>query len=115
MKSIRRNIFETNSSSTHSLTICSRADFEDWKKGVLVFRRHQDQFVPIDEAIDEVKERVRKIDPENKGEVRDILRNYGFLTYDQWGDSEYLETFEQSYTTEHGDEIVAFGKYGYDG
>lgn len=30
---IRRGVFETNSSSTHSITICSPEDFELLKKG----------------------------------------------------------------------------------
>lgn len=28
---IRRNVFETNSSSVHSITMCSKDDFEKWK------------------------------------------------------------------------------------
>lgn len=115
MKSIRRSVFETNSSSTHSLTICSKADFEAWEKGIVVFRRYENQFVPLDKAIAEVKKHVKKLDLGNEEEVNDALKDYGFQTYDQWSNSEYLETFEQSHTTEHGDEIVAFGKYGYDG
>ena len=42
---------------------------------------------------------------------------YMFLTYDQffndWDVQEY-ETFAQSYTSPHGDEITAFGYYGHD-
>lgn len=115
MKSIRRSVFETNSSSTHSLTICSKADFEAWEKGIVVFRKYEDQFVPLDKAINEVKKSREKLDLGNEEEVSDALKDYGFLTYERWSDSEYLETFEYSHTTEHGDEIVAFGKYGYDG
>ena len=37
MKQIRRNVFETNSSSTHSLTMCSKSQFEDWKAGKVLF------------------------------------------------------------------------------
>ena len=30
---VRQGVFETNSSSTHTLTICSKEDYEDWKRG----------------------------------------------------------------------------------
>lgn len=30
---VRQGVFETNSSSTHTLTICSKEDYEDWKHG----------------------------------------------------------------------------------
>ena len=36
-KQIRRGVFETNSSSTHSLTMCSEEEFEQWKKGEVLF------------------------------------------------------------------------------
>lgn len=32
-RQIRRGVFETNSSSTHSLTMCSEEEFEQWKNG----------------------------------------------------------------------------------
>lgn len=30
---VRQGVFETNSSSTHTLTICSKDDFDKWKHG----------------------------------------------------------------------------------
>lgn len=32
-KQIRRYVFETNSSSVHSLTMCSGEEFKKWKNG----------------------------------------------------------------------------------
>jgi hypothetical protein len=29
---VRQGVFETNSSSTHTLTICSKNDFDKWGK-----------------------------------------------------------------------------------
>lgn len=37
------------------------------------------------------------------------------VTYDQFMDEAYLESFVGSYTTKNGDKVVAFGLYGYDG
>ena len=36
--SIRRNVFETNSSNEHSLTIINESTFQDWKQGKLLAR-----------------------------------------------------------------------------
>ena len=33
MKVIRRGVFETNSSSTHSITMCSKEDYDKWESG----------------------------------------------------------------------------------
>lgn len=30
---VRQGVFETNSSSTHTLTICSKDDYDSWKRG----------------------------------------------------------------------------------
>lgn len=93
MRVIRRGVFETNSSSTHSLCIASKEDFKKWKDGELVYDRWNDKLVPIEEA---------KYPEETQ-------------TYEEFTDDEYLEYFKQSYITKSGDEIIVFGKYGYNG
>ena len=37
MRQVRRGLFETNSSSTHSLTVCSKDEYQRWKDGKLLF------------------------------------------------------------------------------
>jgi hypothetical protein len=96
MKQIRYGVFETNSSSTHSITIVSEKEFEQWKKGELVYDNYKDTLIPIPEDFDSNNE-------------DDELR-----TYEQWKDFEYLEKYEQHYTTKSGDKIVVFGQYGND-
>jgi len=98
-KQIRFGVFETNSSSTHSLTMCSSEDYGKWKKGELIFDRECDELVPI---TDEVKKQIEE-------------DGWGFETYNQFFNDEYLEAYSNTYTTKSGDEIVAFGKFGYDG
>ena len=44
---IRRSVFETNSSSVHSLTICSKEEFQDWKDGKVFFNIHSEDFTPV--------------------------------------------------------------------
>jgi hypothetical protein len=41
--------------------------------------------------------------------------HYEVCTLDQFFNNEYLESFEDSYTTKNGEEVIAFGLYGYDG
>ncbi len=33
-RQIRRGVFETNSSSTHSLTMCSKKEYDEFEKGI---------------------------------------------------------------------------------
>lgn len=45
MKQIRKNVFETNSSSTHTLAICTEDEYKDWKYGKLLFNKWNETFV----------------------------------------------------------------------
>lgn len=87
---IRQGVFETNSSSTHSLTICSKQEYEDFKNGKLLIDWNN-KFVPNTEENAE--------NEDNKD-----FESYG---YD-------FETFYEEHTTPSGDEIVVFGYYGHD-
>lgn len=49
MEQIRRNVFETNSSSTHSITMCPKEEFEKWKKGELFYIDYSGEFVNAEE------------------------------------------------------------------
>lgn len=94
MRTIRRGVFETNSSSTHSISIVAKEDFEKWQSGELLFDRYNKTFCKADEV--------------DKQECPE-----DFESYEDFG-SDY-EYFDKSYKTKSGDEIVAFGYYGYDG
>lgn len=39
-RQIRFGVYETNSSSTHSLTMCSEEEFKQWKNGELLFNEY---------------------------------------------------------------------------
>lgn len=56
MKTIRRHVFETNSSSTHSITMCSKEDFDAWKNGLVIFNEYDSKFIPTKEAMKKIKE-----------------------------------------------------------
>jgi hypothetical protein len=42
---IRRGTFETNSSSVHSLTLCSKSDYERWSYGELFYEPWGEGFI----------------------------------------------------------------------
>ena len=56
-KQIRRGVFETNSSSVHSLTMCSSDEYEKWEIGELLYWEDEDKFVSREEAIKELQEK----------------------------------------------------------
>lgn len=99
-RQIRRGVFETNSSSVHSLTMCMESDFNKWVAGELVWSRWGDELVPI---TDEIKKSMEEDERE-------------YLTYKQFNDYDYIdyETFEDSYTTPNGETVKSFGYYGND-
>ena len=49
MKIVRQGVFETNSSSTHSLSICSTEDFKKWMNNELFYCCDEDKFYTLEE------------------------------------------------------------------
>lgn len=136
-RQIRRGVFETNSSSTHSLTMCSEEEFEAWKRGEVLFQPYgKKDFVSATELSESDKKKAEEDYEENKTEFQkdwndlsDEAKQKYFTkfakendlidedakTYEQYMNYGDLETFVQRYTSKSGDKIVAFGEYGYDG
>jgi len=119
MRTIRRGVFETNSSSTHSITMCSKEDYDKWEKGEVFLDRNwraEKKFISREEAIQKLKdsEYYKDLDYNNEDEVNEALREEDLYTSENYFDGD-LESFESTYTTKSGETIVAFGKYGYDG
>lgn len=132
----RYGVFETNSSSTHSLTVCSEEEFEAWKRGEVLFRYWSEEFINPVQLSDKQKkeaekdyERNRSIywkdwedlsDDEKEKWYNKYTINCGLTAHDAKTYAEYmyndrLETFEEHYTSKSGDKLVIFGNYGYDG
>lgn len=129
MKKIRRNTFETNSSSTHSLTMCMKEDFEKWKNGEKYWNRWNEELVDkkvfeeeISKIIDEFKSKNSDFDENDEAWAKklndyiaeNINDDKTFYTYKEFNDYDYIEyeTFEQEMKTKNGDEVVAFGYFG---
>lgn len=134
MKQVRRGVFETNSSSTHTLTICSKEEYEGWQRGELIYDSYKNKLVDKDSVnvfsetdiikyYNIKKEQFWKdwdqLSEEEKDEFRSIYhkrfdRSDTYLdcrNYDIYYEDYYK--FEETYTTNNNDEIVVFGYYGY--
>lgn len=135
-RQIRRGVYETNSSSTHSLTMCSEEEFEQWKNGELLFDEWgSESFVKANSLSNDDKKYAAQDYENHKDEFSQDWSNLSesakekyytkyakknnivdedAKTYEEWQYGN-LETFVNRYTSKSGDKIVAFGKYGYDG
>lgn len=116
-RQIRRGVFETNSSSVHSLTMCSDKEFEKWERGELLFYKYKNKFGTKEEFITELKKNswFSNINWDDEDEVRGVFFEEGVQTCDEFFDNRNFETFAQYHTTPNGEVVVAFGCYGYDG
>lgn len=146
---VRQGVFETNSSSTHTLTICSKEDYEDWERGDKFWLDNDwgklqtnKSFVTPEELAELTEkyneEEQKRIDAGDEyAKVLDIDKVLNERRdYDSWNDSYWdtersaleaytmddwyqrngdLETYERTFTSPSGDEMVAFGAFGYDG
>lgn len=127
MIQIRQGVFETNSSSTHSITIASESDFNKWKNGDVYLNdgwwsgsnnsNRDKTFLTKNEAINllgsyEYYKRNKDLNDMNDEELNEVFRDWDIYTFENYW-SDYLESYEERYTTKHGDVVVAFGQYGY--
>ena len=121
-RQIRRGVFETNSSSMHTLTICSKEEFEAFERGDYYFDYWNDEIVTPEKVIEQTKlqDGYEGGDDFDKAIAfwrcdedlyEDELR---FLTHEEYTENDRYYYYEQEYTTDNGDEVVAFGYYGND-
>lgn len=86
MKQIRNNVFETNSSSTHSFTLCTEEDYQKFVEGKLFISYHG------------------KLSKDKDG-----------MTFEEYESSKAdcaEEEFDETLTTKNGDVVHAFGYFG---
>lgn len=111
---IRRGVFETNSSSVHSITICSKDDYSEWENGNLVYDRYNECLVPILELTAEQRSKIYNshYDPENPiGEENNYDADYFYKEdYEDYFDN--YDLYEVKDVVD-GKEVIAFGYYGY--
>lgn len=119
---IRRGVFETNSSSVHSITMCTGSDFDRWTDGELLFWEDEKKFGTREEIIEDLKKstwydgklRYPNINWDDKDQVSDIFNDENIKTFNQYFQNDWFETYWEAYTTPGGENVVAFGYYGHD-
>lgn len=123
MIQVRENVFETNSSSTHSLVMCTDSEYAKWAKGEVYYCEYfpykadkslekESNFYTEEEAKTVCKSAGIDWDEDEDGYSERIEH---FVTLDEFCDTDYLEVEEYSYTTPKGEKIQAVAKFGYDG
>lgn len=139
---IRRCIFESNSSTSHTVVIMTEEQNEKWKEEDLYYYPYHDWYDPFKKLPENQKpksgclytqdevlkfHKLQGYEPnpeeydedefESEEDMKDIfIKEMGdFIKYTQWFEDEYLETDENHFTTPGGEKIVVCCKYGRDG
>lgn len=113
MRQIRRSVFETNSSSVHSLTMCSEDEFSRWERGEVFYKRWGRGFVPREEVFAKIRGEGQDPEMMSDNDIRELFDGE-LQTYDQFFDDDWFETYYQTHKTPGGETVVAFGYYGHD-
>ena len=121
MISCRIGTFETNSSSTHSMVICSPEEYAKWQAGEMVTDRWSSELITKAQAIKQLRE-IHSEDFDEAGNLKpsscyedidDYLRDWEYRDLDGW--SGELEYDINTYKTKSGETLKIVCKYGYDG
>lgn len=141
MYTIRKHVFETNSSMTHALVICENDEYDNWvesydakdkEKGYL-FCMDDSTFKPYKEAMEiNVKELKKRLKDDYLLEdvTEETIEKYAngelgiyeltddayelFVTKGEWESEYYYEVDDFEYTTKSGDKLTGFCYYGHD-
>ena len=130
MKQIRRNVFETNSSSVHSITMCLETIYDKWQNDELYFYdskyklpKDRDQFFTWDEMLEFMRDSLQVDEEDIKAlieakdndtsEFTSILHDSDFYTADSYENyNDDCESYAEVFTTPLGERVVAFGYAG---
>lgn len=129
MKTIRQNVFETNSSSTHSMTIMDFNDYERWRKEPdACYDENARKIISTDQRKAMIKKDIidyrkryypdKLLDPVTDEDI-DIYFDENYyeypLTYNEFINiPDYLEYDINRYTTASNEKLVILCKYGHD-
>ena len=131
-RQIRFGMFESNSSSSHVMFMTSRKIYDEYSNGKYLYIGGTYGWKPIAPerdkpyTIEEVKELIKNNyeyykeineddldEDEIKEEWNDVIWEAEFISEESIENQNY-EEFWDSYTTPNGEEVVAFGYYGWD-
>jgi len=106
MKTVRYNVFETNSSASHSLIICTDNELEKWKNGDCFYNTDAQRFEFTTDEDLLTEENIR--DAENSYKSRQTI----FMkSWDELSDSvkaEYIRSYLYAYSS---DDMLTYKDY----
>lgn len=132
-RQIRYGMFESNSSTTHVLYMVSRDAYEKYEQGGYLYDGYgygwknkgtapkKGEIYSREEVIEMIKNNYKDYEPFNEDEMDedeikdewdDIIWEAEFVSEEAIENQDF-ETFYDSYRTPSGEEVVAFGYYGY--
>ena len=120
-RKIRYGVFESNSSSTHSLTLVAPSDYERWENGEVLFNDNSGKFFTHEEAVAMIKEGYGydevcfDVDVEEYDEdaVDEALCSEEFFTHERFFDRDDYDTFDEIHTTPGGEVVKVIGYCGW--
>lgn len=130
MKQVRRNVFETNSSSVHSITMCLEDIYDKWVNDEVYFYdstyklpKGRDKFFTWDDMLEFMRNELNVDEEDIKAlieakenddsEFTSILQDSDFYTADSYESyNEDCESYAEVFTTPMGERVVAFGYAG---
>ena len=121
MLKIRQGVFETNSSSVHSMIMCNDKEYNKLDNGELFIHPWNESLMTFDEAVRRYYRDCSAYDAEQfeqmsrEEQVEILEENDVAYSLEGWlNRHEYCESFEQTYQTGSGEIIHAIGYYGND-
>lgn len=118
-RQVRIGVFETNSSMTHAIAMCTDSDYQRWANGEVYWNRYvwgdEPTMISKEEVEAELMADYEKFkDEDYYDSFDDYAKSEGYISYEAWLRDEYLETFHKLFNTPSGELIHAFGSYGED-
>lgn len=126
MLKIRSNVFETNSSSVHSMVMCDDEEYKNLSEGKALITEEK-EIISIEEAYDllveesqewynkELFEEMKTVDLNDPDIIVALCDKYRIaFTLEEYLNREYYDFFDDSYTTKNDEIVHAFGYFGHD-
>ena len=120
MIKVRQSVFETNSSSTHTITMCTEDQFTKWQKNEIFWDNDAEELIDETEMLESIANSCGQCSVDELLEAKEksyqeylkILAGYDYYTRSSFIELNTYEHFSKKYTSPSGDIVYAFGWYG---
>lgn len=130
MIQVRFGTFETNSSSTNSISICMQDEYQRWRSGELyllmsgavnytsnsvcdvIQKKGVRLFITQDELLEMASKELNK--PKEEISVQDAIFEIQAYPFNDFEDVFGGEFFEKEFTTPSGEKVIAFGSWDFE-